>query len=219
MTRREADGLIEHERKILEAVRTFIERNGYPPSYREIGQAIGNNSLSHIRRGLEMLDKCGLIRWDKGRSRAIQLVLDEIGEAARDLLRLPIAGLIQAGEPIHIPGGDLAPFDSETFIEVPRSQVPRSTNGLFALQVKGDSMIDAMIADGDIVVFRQVSEVRNGMMVAAWLKDENETTLKYYYLENGEVRLQPANPTYQPLYFAPGKVEVQGEVVYMCRDY
>jgi repressor LexA len=218
MTRREADGLIEHERKILAAIRAHFKRYGYCPSYRDIGEAIGNHSLSHIRRGLEALEKRGLIRWERGRSRAIQLV-EEFDRVADALLRLPIAGLIQAGEPIHIPGSDLAPFDSETYIDVPRSRLPHNADELFALQVKGDSMIDAMIADGDIVVFREVKQFRNGMMVAAWLPEESETTLKYYHLENGRVRLQPANPAYKPLFFPPEKVQVQGEVVFVYREY
>jgi repressor LexA len=219
MTRREVDGLIEHERKILAAVRKYFLDNGYAPSYRDIGKAIGNQSLSHIRRGLETLDKHGLIHWDRKRSRAIQLVADEFVPVSRDLLRLPIVGMIQAGEPIFIPDGDLPSFDHETYVDLPREKLPRSTADLFALKVRGDSMIDAMIADGDVVVFRKVDQGRNGKMVAAWLPEESETTLKYFYLENGQVRLQPANPMFNPLFFAPGKVEVKGEVVYMCREY
>jgi len=216
MTRREADGLIEHERKILAAIRNYFKTHTYGPSYREISDMIDNKSLSHIRRGLETLERHGLIRWEKGRSRTIQLITDQL----EGLLRLPLEGRIQAGEPIHIPGGDLAPFDSETYVEIPRSRLPRNTEDLFVLQVQGDSMIDAMIADGDVVVFRKpAGQMRNGRMVAAWLKDESETTLKYYYLENGQVRLQPANPAYNPMYYPPEKVEVQGEVVLVLREY
>ncbi len=221
MTRREsADGLIEHERKILNAIRTYVKTHPYGPSYREIGEMIGNKSLSHIRRGLEALEQRGLIHWEKGRSRTIQLVADELQRVAGALLRLPLVGRIQAGQPIFIPDSDLATFDSETYIEVPRSQLPRNTDGLFALQVQGDSMVDAMIADGDVVVFRKLGDrPRNGQMIAAWLKDESSTTLKYYYLENGQVRLQPANPAYQPMVFPPEKVEVQGEVLFVFREY
>ncbi len=220
MTKREsADGLIDHERKILNAIRTYVKTHPYGPSYREIGEMIGNKSLSHIRRGLEALEQRGLIHWEKGRSRTIQLVADELNRLSEALLRLPLAGRIQAGEPIFIPDSDFAPFDSETYVEVPRSKLPRSTEGLFALQVQGDSMIDAMIADGDVVIFRQIDQPRNGRMVAAWLKDESETTLKYYYLENGQVRLQPANKTFEPMFFQPENVEVKGEVVFVYREY
>jgi repressor LexA len=218
MTRRDEDGFTEHERRVYEAIRTFIERMGYGPTLREIGKIISNNNPSHIRYGVKSLEKKGLVQWDRKHSRTIQLIKNGI-EGVAEIFRLPLVGRIQAGQPIHLPDTDLSRFDSETFVEVPRSLLPKNTKGLFALQVQGDSMIDAMIANGDIVIFRAIQEAHNGQMVAVWLVEEGETTLKRYYLENGQVRLQPENPAYQPMFFPAGNVQVQGEVVFTYRGY
>jgi repressor LexA len=218
MTRRDEDGWTPHEHKVYEAIRSFTEMNGYSPTFRDIGQIIGNKNPSHIRYGVKSLVKKGIIQRNNGCSRTIQLVINEI-ERIAEVLRLPLAGRIQAGQPIHLGDTDLQRFDSETYIEVPRSLLPRNTEGLFALQVKGDSMMDAMIADGDIVIFRAIQQAYNGQMVAVWLVEEGETTLKRYYLDNEQVRLQPANPAYQPLFYPSENVQVQGEVVFTYREY
>ncbi len=145
-----------------------------------------------------------------------------VRQAVEELLRIPLLGRIVAGSPMPVPSSDFSYFDAESMVDVAASLLPSREKGssdLFALEVQGDSMIDAMVNDGDIVIMRPTREARNGEMVAVWLNDRDETTLKYFYLENGRVRLQPANPTMQPIYIDdPSTVEVQGKVVMVIRQ-
>ena len=138
------------------------------------------------------------------------------GARPGSLVTVPIAGFIFASQPVLV--GDTPQTASDEAIEITRDLV-KDASDLFALRVKGDSMIDAMVNDGDIVVMKKVERARNGEMVAVWLNDRNETTLKHFYLENGRVRLQPANPTLQPILIDdPSTVEVQGKVVLVLRQ-
>jgi repressor LexA len=126
-----------------------------------------------------------------------------------------------AGEPWRVPGSDFDFFDSEAWVVVDSSQLPKrslSAGSLFALEVSGESMIDAMVNDGDIVIMEPATEANNGEMVAVWLVDQEETTLKYFYREKGMIRLQPANPTMKPIYADPQQVRVQGKVVMVIRQ-
>ena len=133
-----------------------------------------------------------------------------------DLVTIPLAGFIFASQPVLV--GDTPQTASDEAIEITRDLV-KDSGDLFALRVKGDSMIDAMVNDGDIVVMKKVDRARNGEMVAVWLNDRSETTLKHFYLENGRVRLQPANPTMQPIMIDdPSTVQVQGKVVLVVRQ-
>ncbi len=153
---------------------------------------------------------------------ALKGAAQNISRAVEDLLRIPVLGRIVAGSPCPVPPSDFSYYDAESMIDIAASLVPsreKGTNDLFALEVQGDSMIDAMVNDGDIVIMKPAHEARNGEMVAVWLNDSNETTLKYFYLENGRVRLQPANPTMKPIYIDdPSTVEVQGKVVMVIRQ-
>jgi repressor LexA len=128
-------------------------------------------------------------------------------------------GVIFASNPVPLPDTD---FKYMGAVDIARSMLPprEKIDELFALEVRGDSMIDAMVNDGDIVIMRPVrGNVRNGEMVAVWLKDKQETTLKYFYKENGRIRLQPANPTMKPIYIDnPATVDVQGRVVMVIRS-
>ena len=129
-------------------------------------------------------------------------------------------GRIFASEPVPVPASNFSYMDYENTVDVALSMLPeRETDTLYALEVRGDSMIDAMVYEGDIVIMKPTKEVRNGDMVAIWLNDKDETTLKYFYLENGRVRLQPANPTMKAIYIEnPETVEVQGKVVMVIRS-
>lgn len=142
--------------------------------------------------------------------------------AINEMLRIPLMGRIVAGLPMPVPPSDFSYFDAESMVDVASSLLPGREQGssdLFALEVKGDSMIDAMVNDGDIVIMKPAHEARNGEMVAVWLNDRDETTLKYFYMENGRVRLQPANPTMKPIFIEdPSTVEVQGKVVMVIRQ-
>ena len=132
-------------------------------------------------------------------------------------MSVPLVGAIAAGEPIPIPDGDFAQIDADT-LNLPSDIVP-DAEGVYALEVRGTSMIDALINDGDIVIMRHQQTAENGDMVAAWLKDEKATTLKRIYWERNRslVRLQPANPLMDPIYVHPGDLEIQGRVIGVIR--
>jgi repressor LexA len=211
--------LSERQGRILSFLEDFTRENEYPPTIREIGAAVGISSTSVVNYNLNVLENKGYIIRDKIVSRGLKLV-DRSGSRTprvrQDVINIPLLGRIAAGEPIPIPDSDLPPFGYET-IELTRDIIGREEN-IYALQVQGNSMVDALIHDGDIVVMKHQEEAANGELVAVWLKDEKETTLKRFYLEGGQVRLQPANPTMKPIYVHPANVEVQGKVVLVIRQ-
>ena len=214
---RRSEGLSERHRKILKFVGEYQEKNGYSPSIREIGDQIGVKSTSLIKYYLEALEKMGMIERNDRVSRGIRLVQSP----TRDIFTIPILGPIVASEPIPMPETDSTYFDPSSTVEIARSMLPsrEKVSELFALEVRGDSMIDAMINDGDIIIMKPATDARDGEMVAVWLDDNNETTLKYFYRENNRVRLQPANPTMKPIYIDdPSIVQVQGKVVMVIRQ-
>ena len=235
---RRRKGLGDRHRKILEVFERFQNQNGYPPSIREIGRLAGITSTSVVNYYLDQLEEAGFIERDRNVSRGIRLLKTLAGpvtsasemvkegtqavrQAVEELLQIPIVGRIVASEPVPIPASDFSYYDPESMIDVARSLLPTRETGdeLFALEVQGDSMIDAMVNDGDIVVMKKAQEARNGEMVAIWLLGEDETTLKYFYLENGRVRLQPANPQMDPIFVEdPSTVEIKGKVVMVIRQ-
>ncbi|MBN2555601.1 MAG: repressor LexA [Anaerolineales bacterium] len=212
--------LSDRQRKILDYIQDFTLETGYPPSIREIGNAVGITSTSVVNYNLNRLVEEGYLGRDQNISRGIRLTekFARAVELSADMIRIPIAGRIFASEPVMLPSTDSAIFSPEEAIQVSRDLLSAEEN-LFALEVKGDSMIDAMVSDGDIVVMTNELEWRNGDMVAVWIKDREETTLKYIYREGGRVRLQPANPTMDPIYINhPENLEVQGKVVLVVRQ-
>jgi len=224
---RRKKGLSERHKKILEVVAYFNDHNGYPPSIREIGKEANISSTSVVNYYLEQLEEMGYIERDSNVSRGVRLIknaagdlLADVEEALKNLLRVPVVGRIAAGLPLPVPSSDFSYFDADNMVEVARSLIPtRDTNELFALEVQGDSMIDAMVNDGDIVIMQKAQDARNGEMVAVWLQDRDETTLKYFYREKNRVRLQPANPTMGPIYVDdPKSLRVQGKVVMVIRQ-
>ncbi len=241
MARRRAKGLTDRQKKILEVLERFHEQNGYPPSIREICDKAAISSTSVVNYYLDQLEDLGYIERDGRVSRGIRL-LKPVGEpegaiaavtsavrqtaqsvrqAVDELLRVPVVGRIVASAPVPVPPSDFSYYDAESMVDVARSLLPAREKGgdLFALEVQGNSMIDAMIFDGDIVIMKPAQEVRNGDLVAIWLNDRDETTLKYFFLENGRVRLQPANPTMGPIYVDdPAVVDIQGKVVMVIRQ-
>ena len=239
MARKRAKGLTERQIKILEVLERFQNQNGYPPSIREICDKANISSTSVVNYYLNQLEESGYIERDGRVSRGIRLVkpLSEMSGAAasavkqstqavrqalEDLLRIPLLGRIVAGSPVPVPASDFSYYDADSMVDIARSLLPakeRASSDLFALEVQGDSMIDAMVFDGDIVIMKPAAEARNGEMVAVWLNDRDETTLKYFYQENGKVRLQPANPTMQPIYVDdPASVDIQGKVIMVIRQ-
>jgi repressor LexA len=210
--------LSERQREILAFIGRFTRERGYPPTIRQIGEAVDISSTSVVNYNLNKLEREGFLTRDLKVSRGVRLVEDPNSKASRlgDLVRVPLAGFIFASEPVLV--GDTPQTATDEVIELTRDLIS-DTGDLFALRVKGDSMIDAMVNDGDIVVMKKVDRARNGEMVAVWLNDRNETTLKRFYLESGRVRLQPANPTMQPIMIDdPSRVEVQGKVVLVLRQ-
>lgn len=219
MARKKSTQLHEKQKRILEVLDEFEDRYGYPPSIREIAEHARISSTSMVDYYLKRLEELGYIERDGGISRGIRMV-KSLSQKVGDLFRIPVIGRIQAGEPINIPGSDFSLLDAETMVEVATSLLPghERTKALFALEVKGDSMIDAMVNDGDIVILQPAQVANNGEMVAVWLSDEEATTLKYYYRENGTIRLQPANPNYAPIRKDESVVQVQGKVVMVIRQ-
>jgi repressor LexA len=212
-----SDDLSPRQQAILEFIRAFTDEHGYPPTIREIGKHCNISSTSVVNYNLNKLEQEGLLLRDREVSRGLRLT-QELTTIIGDLIRVPLVGRIVAGEPVPVPGGDSAPFGADEVIELTRDIVEEHTD-LFALQVKGDSMVDAMINDGDIVIMRPHHDVRNGDLVAVWLSDREETTLKRFYREGSRVRLQPANPTMKPIYIEdPSVVEIQGRVVAVVRQ-
>jgi repressor LexA len=203
--------LSTRQEAILGFINEFLQHNGYPPTIRDIGKAVGISSTSVVNYNLNILERDGHIARDPEVSRGLRLV----GESAEreDVILLPLLGRIAAGDPIPVPG-DAVPEDH---LELARGIVKDGEN-LFALQVQGESMIDALVNDGDIVVMKHQEVAENGDMVAVWLRDREETTLKKFYHEGKRIRLQPANPTMQPIYASPDNVEVQGKVVMVIRQ-
>lgn len=209
------------QRKILSFIQDFQAEKGYLPSLREILRGCNISSTSVVDYNLQRLEEMGYMKREKKISRGIGLVKSDFLTAFNSI---PLAGMIAAGQPIPVPASDT--WDSISTaerIEVPEDLVDKREN-LYALRVKGNSMIDALVGDGDIVIIQPVSAVENGDMVAAWLKEEKEVTLKkIYYIEgkgrssDGKIRLQPANPRYHPILTSPDNIEVQGKVVAVLR--
>jgi repressor LexA len=234
---RKSEGLGERHIKIMEFLTSFSESKNYSPSIRQIGESIGVHSTSLIDYYLTQLQTLGYIERDEHVSRSIRIMkpvykntpfgtrvteaIRQAGSTVNDLLRIPIAGRIVASQPIPMPASDVAYFDPESSVEIARSLLPakEKINDLFALEVDGESMIDAMVNDGDIVIMKRAQSATNGEMVAVWLDGTDETTLKYFYKENDRVRLQPANPTMGPIYIDnPERLRIMGKVVMVIRQ-
>jgi repressor LexA len=204
-------GLSTKQQKILDFLRKFIREKDYPPSIRDIQLGCDISSTSVVDYNLKALERLGHIRRDREVSRAIEL-LDGSGRRPYTV-PVPIIGTIAAGEPIPVPGADTwSNIDYDNVVEV-TEDMTRGRDQVYALKVKGTSMIDALVNDGDIVIMEATTAADDGDMVAAWLKREGEATLKKIYREGEKVRLQPANATMQPIYTERDNVEVQGRVL------
>jgi repressor LexA len=197
---------------IFNFIRRFINEKDYPPSIRDIQDGCEISSTSVVDYNLKALERLGYIRRDREVSRAIELL--EHGARRTRTRTVPVVGQIAAGQPIPVPAADsFRQEDYEDAIEV-TEEMTRGKDNVFALRVKGTSMIDALVNDGDLILMEPASSADNGDMVAVWLKDEGEVTLKKIYYEGDRVRLQPANVTMQPIYKRASDVEVQGKVLY-----
>ena len=207
--------LSKRQQDILEYIRTFLDENDYPPSIRDIQSHVNISSTSVVDYNLRALEQRNLIRRTSGISRGIELV--DRGGNRRKTLAIPVIGQIAAGLPIPVPT-DLDFAENDDLVELGADLFPDGGKDLFALRVKGLSMIDALIQDGDVVVLRRQETCENGDTVAVWLRNEQETTLKKFYLEGPNVRLQPANATMEPIYTPASNVQVQGRLVTVLRS-
>ena len=209
-------GLNTRQQQILDFIRSFDEERSYPPTIRDIQQACSISSTSVVDYNLHILERGGYIRRDREVSRGIE-VLGESKRAAAGT-RIPVLGYIAAGEPVPVPSqeswGAAEPLD---VLDLPQGFLGKINKDTYALRVKGTSMIDALIDDGDVVIIKAGGQVNNGDMVVAWLKSEEEVTLKRFYLEGDQVRLQPANSQMEPIYCSADNVEVHGKVVAVIR--
>lgn len=205
--------LSQKQKRIMTFLRRFREDKDYPPTIRDILKGCGISSTSVVDYNLKILEREGFIRRDREVSRGIEL----LDKDQRHTVRIPVIGYIAAGEPLPVPTSDTWEIEPLDTVDV-GSELVRGGREVYALRVKGTSMIDALINDGDLVLMQQTASADNGEMVAAWLKAEGETTLKRIYRESGRIRLQPANTQMEPIYIAPDNVEVQGKVVGVIRQ-
>ncbi len=208
-----AKALSRKQRQAVDFIGRFLAKKSYPPTIREIVAGCNLSSTSVASYNLNILEKLGYIRRQRDVSRGIELLSRSPAPG-----RVPLIGMIAAGLPIPVPEAATweTAADAET-IEV-GADITRGQTDIYALKVKGTSMIDALINDGDIVLMQPADAVDNGQMAAVWLKDEREVTLKKFYSEPGRVRLQPANSRMKPLYTKPENVAIQGRVVAVIRQ-
>ncbi len=207
--------LSDRQAAILDYIAHFLDENDYPPTIRDIQNALGISSTSVVDYNLNVLEQRNYIRRNRNISRGIE-VMDRPSKKS-SIVSIPVIGQIAAGVPIPAPD-DLQTAEWVETINLSAELLPAGNREVFALRVKGLSMIDALINDGDIVVLKKQETCENGETVAVWLKDEKETTLKKFYHEGDRIRLQPANATMDPIYTGPDNVEVQGKLVTVLRS-
>jgi repressor LexA len=202
--------------KILNFIRSFLETQAFPPTVRDIVHGCGISSTSVADYNLAILEKEGYIKRHREVSRGIELLGATSVKANR--AAVPLIGTIAAGQPIPVPAVESwnAAATADT-IEVP-TQLLRGYENVFALKIKGMSMIDALINDGDIVLMQAASSVENGQMAAVWLKSEKRATLKKVFVSPDRIRLQPANSQMKPIYADPQDCEIQGRVIGVIRQ-
>lgn len=215
---RTADGLSQRQQSILTYIQEYMQEHGYPPAIRDIKNALDISSTSVVAYNLKALQEKGKLNREGKVSRGLTLPMQELIQPAnRAVTQVPLLGVITAGSPLPNPE-DTSTTDSEV-VEVPNDLAPEDKlSDVYALRVRGQSMIDALIDDNDIVLLHFQETAENGQMVAAMLVDENAVTLKRFYHEGDRVRLQPANKTMDPIYVSPGNVQIQGRVVGVLRS-
>ncbi len=199
----------ETRENILKFIQTFISDKGYSPAVKDIVEGCNLSSPNLAQHHLNVLESEGVLHRDPGVFRSIRLVYgNNIG--------VPLLGTIAAGRPIPVPNSDNWVAEADEVLNLTADIVGKREN-VYALKVRGRSMMDACVMDGDIVIVEATQAAGDGDMVAVWLKDEHEVTLKRIYREASFIRLQPANRQMEPLYVSPENVEIQGKVVAVLR--
>src|SRR5574341_885397 len=208
----------QDEHKILRFIERFQNKSGRTPTYAELMMGTGMSSKDHVYRDVKKLERCGYLRITRGISRGIALLHTAEGyPVTTGGYSIPLAGIITAGQPIPVPDPNVSPLD---WVEVTRSMIA-DAEGVFAVMVRGNSMIDALINDGDTVLLKRQETARNGDLVAVRLKTDPtnvETTLKRFYRMNGHVELRPENPMLKPIFAKAEEVEIQGTVLCVIRN-
>ena len=211
-----AKQLSERQKRILQFIGEFLDEHNYPPTVRDIQTGCEVSSTSVVDYNLRILQREGHLRRQNEVSRGIEL-LGTGRRSTANVVTIPILSNIAAGQPLAVPSQDDWENENTERMELPTS-LTKGRENVFGVRVKGQSMIDALITDGDLVLLEPTNSASNGDMVAAWLRDHQEVTLKRFFLENGRVRLQPANPAMDPIYVPADKVSVQGRVVGVIRS-
>ena len=201
---------------IADYIRRFWQENNYPPSVRDIVSGCRLSSTSVADYNLKILESRGYIRRHRDVSRGIELPPGTINPGR--IVSVPIIGRIAAGQPIPVPDADTWDTTAAADTIAVSRDLTGGREGVYALRVKGTSMIDALINDGDIVLLQNTSTVENGEMAAVWLKSEKEATLKRFFAEDERIRLQPANSRMKAIMASPDNVEVQGRVIAVIRQ-
>jgi repressor LexA len=214
---RTADGLSVRQEKILHYIEEFFGKHGYWPAIRDIQTDLKISSTSVVAYNLKALQDKGKINRQGKVSRGITLPNTLSPAVMSPTFHVPLLGTITAGQPL--PDPEQVDVETAEKVEVPPDlATAEKLKDVFALRVRGQSMIDALIDDGDIVLLRRQETANNGDMVAAMIVDENAVTLKKFYNEGARIRLQPANSTMQPIYTASDNVRIQGRVVGVLRS-
>ena len=218
---KEFEKLSERQRNILYFMDQYMTEHGFPPTIRDIGAATKIDSTSVVNYNLNKLVDAGFLERVASKSRGLRLVKpipngkNVMVRSSDTLLRVPHIGTIIAGQPVSVD----VDIDPANAVEVPQTWLNGvDPKDVYALTVHGDSMIDAMIQEGDLIILRKTTTARNGDMVAVWLDERNETTLKYFYDEGNRIRLQPANPTMGPIFVDYRHCQVQGKVLSVMRQ-
>ncbi|MEC9488867.1 MAG: transcriptional repressor LexA [Halanaerobium sp.] len=204
------DSLSSRQKEILDYILRQIQKKGYPPSVREIARAVDLKSPSTVHSHLRSLEEKGYIRRDPSKPRAIEILYTGDGAPLmqKEIINIPVVGRVTAGDPI------LAVENIEDSFPLPLDYLPQNNDELFILQVKGESMINAGILDGDLVIVRKQSIARDGDIVVALVGDD-EATVKRFYIESDHIRLQPENPAMEPI--RAREVKVLGKVIGLYR--
>lgn len=225
MVTKKFNRLSERQRNILRFMERYLKSSGYPPTIREIGEATGINSTSVVNYNLNKLVEAGYLERSDRVSRGLRLVADLPGAKAKRVTsnqpaaRVALVGQIVASQPVEMPDDTGHYYDEDSLIDVPSSLLKgHDPEQVYALRVKGDSMIDAMIQENDIVILLRQSTAMAGDMVAVWLTNDSKTTLKYYHPEGEQIRLQPAHPMMQPIMVSASNCEVKGKVLSVIRQ-
>ena len=199
------------QKKIVDFIERFIEKYNYSPSVRDVAGGCGIASSTVAQYHLNILEREGYISRGRKISRSIALL-----KGKADFATIPLLGTISAGVPIPVPNDDTWIQIADENLTVP-NEITEGLDNVYALKVKGTSMIDAFIDDGDIVLMQHTNVADDGSMVAVWIKDKQEVTLKRIFREGDKVRLQPANTQMKPMYFPQDSLEVQGKVIGVMR--